>query len=299
MKFLTNLNGKTMTYENIKLKQDNDDSAGNKVVSVINPFMKPFVEELALKYPQWTFQEERTNYKWDIVDGRSVKVNFSAESFKVIDKREELGEIFLDRNSNGDVYGVNNFRVSAQRERGYGTKTIHLKKAIKHVDKFFGKKNLQEKVDEAKQVANQCIHHVNNGFSNTVSWKWNVIGDVAKQFLVSKYWEEFSQILLANQKLAEHANTFPKAFEEAQASNEVYDAMRSNTAYLVYVDGLSYAIHRDKEPTQIKASEELPAFIRQSVGMLKLVEDKQIIGGVGLRVSADTFIVLEQKKEEV
>ena len=61
MRFLTNLNGKTMTYENIKLKQDNDDGAGNKVVSVIDPFMQPFVEELALKYPQWVFQEERTD----------------------------------------------------------------------------------------------------------------------------------------------------------------------------------------------------------------------------------------------
>jgi hypothetical protein len=297
MRFLTNLNGKTMTYENIKLKQDNDDGAGNKVVSVIDPFMQPFVEELALKYPQWVFQEERTDYKWDIVEGKSQKIGFKAINFKVLDKREELGEIFKDRTSNGDVYCVNNFRVSAQRERGYGTKTIHLKKAIKHVDKFFGKKNMLEKVQEAKEQANSTVYQVNNDFSNKVSWKWNAIGNVAKEFLVTKYWEEFSQILLADQKLAEHVPDFPKVWAESHASNEIYDAMRNNANYLVYVDGLSYAIHREKEPMQIKASEELPAFIRRSIGMLKLLEDRQIISGVGLRVNANTFVILEQKEE--
>jgi hypothetical protein len=281
-----------MTYENIKLKQDNDDGNGSKVVSVINPFMKPFVEELALKYPQWIFQEERTDYKWD----KGVKVGFCANSFKVIDKREELGEIFLDRNSNGNVYGVNNFRVSKQRERGYGTKTIHLKKAIKHVDKFFGKKNMTEKVEEAKQIAVQVIYQVNNGYNNTVNFKWNALGDTAKEFLVTKYWQEFSELVIKNQKHTTYLVDFPKAFEEAKASSEIYDAMRNNTNYLVYVDGLSYAIHREKEPMQIKASEELPAFIKRSVGMLKLIEDNQIISGVGLRVNANTFVVLEQQE---
>jgi hypothetical protein len=43
------------------------------------------------------------------------------------------------------------------RERGNGMKTIHLNKALKHVDKFFGKKNVNEKFTEATQVISSTL----------------------------------------------------------------------------------------------------------------------------------------------
>ena len=73
--------------------------------------------------------------------------------------------------------------------------------------------------------------------------------------------------------------------------------MRKGNAYLVYIDGLDYAIQKgDKNPITMKASEELPDFIRRGVGMLKLLEDEQIIIDVGLRVNATTFVILEPNK---
>jgi hypothetical protein len=51
-------------------------------------------------------------------------------------------------------------------------------------------------------------------------------------------------------------------------------------------------VQKGKDPLEIKQSDELPDFIRRAVGLLKLVEDNQVISGVGFRVNEITFLVL-------
>ena len=157
-----------MTYENIKFKE-HDRGDGFKVQSTMIPFFASFVEKLALKYPQWTFEESNHNYTWDNSTGKSIKTNIVATCFKVLDKREELGSIYYERVYSGAQehrYCVDNFRVQQMRERGSGMKTIHEKKALKHVDKYFGKKNLDEKLIEASNNAKQSAYHVGNDLNN-------------------------------------------------------------------------------------------------------------------------------------
>jgi hypothetical protein len=284
-----------MTYDNIKLKST-DRGDGVKVVSVINPFLLPLIEKLALKYPQWTFEEENTNYKWDMSDGKSLKTDLQATCFKVLDKREELGQIYSDSySSRGMQFCVDNFRVAQMRERGSGMKTIHEKKAIKHVDKFFGRKNLDEKLGDAKNQAQQCVSRVANDLGNKFDWEWNRLSEASKRFIVEEHWEEFVEYASTN--VANNTidmDKMPEKFERKIAGQRVSEAFSKDEHYLVYVDGQNYAIFRKNEPTQIKVSEELPEFIRRSVGMLKLVEDSQIVSGIGCRVNATTYVVLQQ-----
>jgi hypothetical protein len=284
-----------MTYENIKLKE-HDRGDGVKVQSVITPFLQPLIEKLALKYPQWAFEEENTNYKWDIVNGKSVKTDISVTCFKVLDKREELGQVYIDSySSQGMRFCIDNFRVQKMRERGSGMKTIHENKALKHVDKFFGKKNLDEKLLEAKELAQRCVQTVANNLGSKFDWEWNRLDEVAKQFIMDKHWEEFTEFVATNiSKNTVDMDKMPEKFERKVASKQVKEVFAKDEHYLIYVDGQSYAIFRKNEPTQIKASEELPEFIRRSVGMLKLVEDNQIISGIGCRVNSTTYVVLPQ-----
>jgi hypothetical protein len=284
-----------MTYDNVKLKTT-DRGDGVKVESVINPFLLPLIEKLALKYPQWTFEEENTNYTWDNINGKSVKKDLQATCFKVLDKREELGQIYTDSySSHGNRYCVDNFRVQQMRERGSGMKTIHEKKAMKHVDKFFGKKNLDEKLGDAKNRAQQCVSRVANDLGSKFDWEWNRLVEASKRFIVHKHWEEFLDYAKENiPNNTVDMDKMPEKLERKIAGQHVHDAFSKDQHYLVYVDGQNYAIFRKNEPTQIKVSEELPEFIRRSVGMLKLVEDSQIISGVGCRVDATTYVVLQQ-----
>jgi hypothetical protein len=281
-----------MTYDNVKLKTT-DRGDGVKVESIINPFLQPLIEKLALKYPQWSFEEEQTNYTWDNIEGKSVKKEFKATCFKVMDKREELGQVYMDNYSNhGERFCIDNFRVQQMRERGSGMKTIHEKKALKHIDKFFGKKNLDEKLLDAKNQAQQCVNRVANDLASKFDWEWNRLDEVAKQFIVQEHWESFVDYVGTHPPVDIH--TMPERFERKLAGKQVRDALSKDEHYLVYVDGQNYAIFRKNEPTQIKVSEELPEFIRRSVGMLKLVEDNQIVSGIGCRVNATTYVVLQQ-----
>jgi hypothetical protein len=285
-----------MTYDNIKLKTI-DRGDGVKVESIINPFLLPLIEKLALKYPQWTFEEEHSSHKWDNLDGKSVKKDIQAMCFKVMDKREELGQVYTEsyHSTHGQQFCVDNFRVQQMRERGSGMKTIHEKKALKHIDKFFGKKNLDEKLVDARNQAQQCVSRVSNDLGQKFDWEWNRLAEASKRFIVENHWEEF--VGYAQQNITNNTvsmDTMPERFERKIAGQRVYDAFSKDEHYLVYVDGQNYAIFRKNEPTQIKVSEELPEFIRRSVGMLKLVEDNQIVSGIGCRVNATTYVVLQQ-----
>jgi len=285
-----------MTYDNVKLKST-DRGDGVKIDSKIDSFLQPLIEKLALKYPQWTFEEDNTNYKWDNTNGKSLKADLTATCFKVMDKREELGSVYTQtyHSSHGQQFCIDNFRVQQMRERGNGMKTIHEAKALKHIDKFFGKKNLDEKLADAKNQAQQCVSRVSNDLSSKFDWDWNRFTELSKQFIVQKHWEEFvGYVDQATPNANFDINKMPEKFERKLAGQQVKDAFNKDEHYLIYVDGQNYAIFRKNEPTQIKVSEELPEFIRRSVGMLKLVDDNQILSGIGCRVNATTYVVLQQ-----
>lgn len=276
-----------MTYENIKFKQDLKDRDGNKVVSTIDPYLQPLVEKLALEYPQWTFEEDRTDYQY--VDGK--RINYTARGFEVLDKREKLGEIALDHYRGGKRFFVNNFRVQQMRERGSGFKTIHLNKAVKYVDKYFGKKNIVEKMEDAKGKVEGVMYQVRMEKAHKEQRAWNVIQEQAKNYLLNKVWMEFALETGIN------VSDYPEKKLEWEVCQKVDKGLNNDTAHIVYIDGLDYAIQKGKEPLVVKSSEELPDYMRRGIGMLKLVEDKQIIDDVGMRVNAETFVILH--KEEV
>ena len=159
---------------------------------------------------------------------------------------------------------------------------------MKHIDKFFGKKNITEKVEEAQKIAQQVSYQTNNQLSSKMHSVWRDLQPKAIDFLITEHWEEFCAFAKTE------GDDFPRKTAEARAGNVIDQALRKGDAYLVYIDGLDYAIQKgDKNPITIKASEELPDFIRRSVGMLKLLEDNQIIIDIGLRVSPTIFVVLE------
>jgi Cdc6-like AAA superfamily ATPase len=275
-----------MTYENIKLSGKELQAGWTRT---IDPFLKPLVEALALKYPQWTFESlySTTNH--------SDKTE-EAGRFKIIDKREELGVISKDWAKNGYRFQIDNHRINNMRERGSGMKTIHLDKAIKHVGKFFSKKNVSEKLNEARQLAEQGLGNV----ASSKNWKlrevWN--NDEASEALQKYLLSVFPDALtMLDPKIINKLEDFPTRVTEKLEVDSMVKELRLGNMYLVLLDGMDYAIQKGNDAPTIKASEQLPDYMRRAVGLLKLVEDNQVIHGVGYRANANTFMVIN--KEEV
>jgi hypothetical protein len=182
------------------------------------------------------------------------------------------------------------------RERGSGMKTIHLDKAIKHVSKFVGKKNINEKLSEARQVAESGLSNV----ANHKQWKmrelWldNDVSSALQKYLVGVFPDVLTML---DPKLIKELEDFPTKVAERLEVDDMNKQLRSGNMHLVLLDGMDYAIQKGSEPPTIKASEQLPDYMRKAIGLLKLVEDNQVINGIGYRANATTFMVVN--KEEV
>jgi hypothetical protein len=273
-----------MTYANIELKE-HDRWGNGHVKSTIDPFMKDFVEQLALKYPQWTFVENG-------VTSNMANNTHEVHSFKVMDKREVLGTLSKEWASGGARYCVDNHRIASMRERGSGMKTIHMDKAIKHVNKLFGRKNANEKFTEARQVIVTTLGHVHNQKRWDLSHKWDKVQSHAQKFVIENYAQFSSGVTDTTNTVGTSLEQFPSCYAEFNSVDAMQDALQKGDAYLVFIDGVNYSVQKGKDPLEVKASEELPDFMRRAVGLLKLVEDNQVIAGVGVRANETTFLVM-------
>jgi hypothetical protein len=273
-----------MTYANIELKE-HDRWGKGMMRSTIDPFMKEFVEQLALKYPQWTFVENG-------VTSDMANITYEAHSVYVMDKREVLGTLTIDWAQRGHKfwYCVDNHRISSMRERGSGMKTIHMNKAIKHVNKLFGRKNVHEKLTEAKQAVLGAM----GGAASQKEWQlrhtWEALKSPAQAFLAEHYQEFASSVV--DKSLSKHVEQLPTQMEEHSATQHMQQMLVKNNAYIVFIDGINYSVQKGEDPIEVKESDELPDFMRRAIGLLKLVENNQVVNGVGLRVNESTFLVL-------
>jgi methyl coenzyme M reductase alpha subunit len=245
--------------------------------------MKEFVEQLALKYPQWTFVENG-------VTSNMANNTYEVHAFKVMDKREVLGTLSKDWANNGNRYCFDNHRISSMRERGNGMKTIHMNKAIKHVNKLFGKKNVHEKLNEAKQLLGGALGGVINHKEWQLRTTWNALAQSTQAFIVSHY-QEFADSVV-DKNLIKPVEQLPTHLEEHIATQYMKEVWEKNNAYVVFIEGINYSVQKGEDPIEVKESDELPDFMRRAIGLLKLVENNQVVNGVGLRVNESTFLVL-------
>ena len=290
-----------MTYANIKLKTHklynrNDNTEQPMPESVIFPLMKPFVEALALKYPQWEFVECDSRSQWSS-DGMHYQ---AADGFTIMDKREELGKIRIDHWCRaGARYWIDNFRIDAQRTRGSGFKTKHMDKAVKYVAKYFGSRNIMEIMDASEEAAGRVLSNVVGQLQQDVRYKWRRLDSFAASFLM-KNWGEFADYVRSETTgqtaFVEAADLYPDAYTHEKEAVKINDLIHEGKAWLVNISNSSYIV-KQGETVSIWESDQLPNIVRRNLGMLKLVQDREIISNVGLRVDESTYYVIGEQHD--
>jgi hypothetical protein len=180
------------------------------------------------------------------------------------------------------------------RERGSGMKTIHLDKAYKHVDKFFGRMNHGEKIEQASQETRDASYRVMQESWYPLRGAWQEIEEVAKNFVVDNLeaFKNYMQSNLANTKELEEASKLPDLMTEYRGMQAIHSSVDKNQHILVLLDGMNYIVKHAVNQVEVKTSEELPDYVRRGVGMLKLVEVKHAITNIGIRVDENTFALL-------
>ena len=281
-----------LQLENVEFPKETDKN-GIEVVATMDTYLAPLVEKLALAHPEWQFKSHHCR-KFYGTHASGADFAMVIERVKVVDKYEELGLLGTDYTSKGKRFYVSNHRTEKMRERGSGMKTIHLDKACKHVDKFFGRMNHGEKIEQATQETRDATYRVMQESWYPMRNAWVEIEEVAKNFVVDNL-DTFKSYLQTNSNAKttqiQAVDKLPSLFAECVGMQALHNSVDKNQHILVLLDGMNYIVKHNNQ-VEVKTSEELPDYVRRGVGMLKLVEEKHAITNIGVRVNEITFALI-------
>ena len=281
-----------LQLENVEFPKDTDKN-GIEVVATMDTYLAPLVEKLALAHPEWQFKSHHCRKVYGKTD-TGADFSMVIERVRVMDKYEELGLLGTDYTSKGKRFWVSNHRVEKMRERGSGMKTIHLDKAYKHVDKYFGRMNHGEMLEQATRTTQDVVYQANNQTYFPLRSSWGFIEDKARDFVVDNLeaFKNYMQSNLANTRELEEASKLPDLMTEYRGMQAIQKSVDSKQHILVLLDGMNYIVKHAVNQVEVKTSEELPDHVRRGVGMLKLVEVRQAITNIGIRVDDNVFALL-------
>lgn len=279
-----------LQLENVEFPKENDKN-GIEVVATMDTFIAPLIEKLALAHPEWQFKSHHCRKYY--TPNQTAEFTMVVERVQVVDKYEKLGEVGYDYTSSGKRFYVSNHRTEKMRERGSGVKTIHLDKAFKHVQKFFGRMNHSEMLEHATRETENAVYQANNQTYFPLRSSWGFVEDKAREFVVANLeaFKNHMQSNLATNKELQEATKLPELMTEYLGMQAIQESVNKNQHILVLLDGMNYIVKHTNQ-VEVKTSEELPDYVRRGVGMLKLVEVKNAITNIGIRVDENTFALL-------
>jgi len=264
----------------------------------VEKHVKPFVEALAKKYPQWRFVASSCCHQRPDEGEAYVEEH----RFHVYDGREALGEISTDYGrSHERVYTCRNERISNTRQRGDTVKTKDLNKAVKTVGKMFGAKTVNERLAEASSQAQEAISTVLSDRSQAFVRTFDYTAKYLKPYIISNF-ETFAPIAVAGGASHETVGRLTTAHDEYKITMGIYECQLKGTGAVVLIHGNDYAVmdkdEKGERTTRIFSTETLPPHIKRSVGMLKLVEPKHFVKGAGLKIHDSAFFVVKEGSDE-
>jgi hypothetical protein len=266
-----------MAYDNIKMRVGAD-KHGNTFD--IHPFLRPLAEKVALDHPTWTLECQEHKF----VSGIQKDTTVFARSVVITEKREEIGKVSIGLYNNRNCFVIHNERVTKVRVRGSSIRTTDMKKAIKQINKFVARKTVLEMLDEAWTNSNSVAYNVMASKYSILKKSYDDMMPIVVNLLVAQ-WDTLGLSI---------KDGFPREVSESRIANEMNECRSNGKGWLVLINGLDYAVQKQGADVQVLTSEQLPDFIRRAVGMLKLVDDSQIIEGAGIRVNANTFFILDE-----
>jgi hypothetical protein len=258
--------------------------AGRQIV--MHTALPAVLDRLMKERPTWRYKCTKTLY------GNTPRV----DDFVIYDGDEQLGKLWIDTHWRDEAirYFFDNFRLKQTRQRHMPTFSTKPDVAAKRIVKAFHLKTPKERAADAFKET----HSVINGIASETSWPFRrAKGRIEDRLFeyAARNWSDIKQYLNADDM------DFP-ALAEANAeaimlmgfyndNNGVTVRIESNGAYLVSRranDGFDAVTYTDASLTD---------HLRGALGLLKLVEDKGYISGVGARVNTNLYFVMDKKEE--
>jgi hypothetical protein len=260
----------------------------------IKPYLRDLVLMVAKRHPNFKLLVRNTQQVYESPDSSTPVTHAYAFDVYTGDGRSELGIFYFDIAYNGDFrVGIDNNRMSSARRRGTTTYTKDLKKAAKLIDQHFYGKTIPEQFSDilagAGGTVSTLAQHANYGV----------------QTIETKLEEPLRKYALDHRDVLAESGCVPvelldqwlEAISLKRDMNIMSDAWRYDTGICVAIIGDQYFMKIGSGTIASHTSESLPPYIRGAIGMLKLVEERKAVPGVGARVSSNGFFLLKKEEE--
>lgn len=236
---------------------------------------------LAKEYPLWTFKM------------------YSYRSFEVLKDGESLGYVGEEWYGRNYALFVRNDRIAQQNERKNAYHTQDISKAMLRVKKMFSPMTMTERVAKARFAAEGVLVRQARGNNRLIEThdapiRKSMMEYARENFSQYVLWlkERHDLTMLAHLKELEEAKVDMATIQETQ---KAFDS-KGKHALIVLADG-KYIV-KVLDNVQLYDDTTLPVDLRGKLGMLKLVEDEQMVTGIGCRVSNEIFVVLHESNVE-
>lgn len=252
---------------------------GNMVTKT-NKYLYLALNNLVQTKPNWVFVV--IDSKQDVATG-----------FEVMEDGEVLGVVTIAYKGSNYRIRVDNDRVSAKRERGRGYYTEDPSKAELCIRKTFFRMDKNERLVKAAKEAEKVIDAERSSKNWEVSRLHNSWRGDSQEFVtrnISAYLQEFP-------KRKEDYDKWKEAAQQHHVMGHIEDLVAKNMHTLVVLDGPKY-IMQTGDSTVTHTADSLSESHRTKLGLLKLVNDKQMISGVGCRVNEFTFVLIPDELDE-
>jgi hypothetical protein len=255
----------------------------------IHPALPAVLDRLMKERPTWRYKCTKHLY------GIDPRVN----ELIIYDNDEELGKLWIENHWRDETirYFFDNFRLAQERQRHMKAFSTKPDVAAKRIVKAFHLKTPKERAADASKEA----HPVISGIFSDTSWPFRRARSAIEGKLfeyAARNWDTIKHHLgVDTTKLDLPALT--EAFYEGMRMNEAYGnnegvtvRIEANGAYLVSRrsnDGFDAVTYTDASLTD---------HLRGALGLLKLMDVKGYIDGVGVRVNTNLYFVMDKKAED-
>lgn len=264
-----------------------------QAVPVSKPRLHPGLRDLALdlakRKPNWQlcclFSETTERRDNNGSDSRAV------HRLAVFQSGEYLGYI-----RHGYDYGRNEYRyildtprLNNSRQRGSYTSTGDVVKARKLVLKHFQPKSIDDAFAETKGKLAAVVSVAQRDTSNTCMYASSRVRSSAFD-LVTANWAEFVDRL---EGLPDDCKNYPEVHNTARVTEELYALYEDGKGTTIIIRGEHYYLRGTVNG--VFEADTIPEHLKRGLGLLKLLDDHTAYPGIGIRLDATRFFVVDEQ----
>jgi hypothetical protein len=269
------------TLKNIVWEGDKDAMRKPRAGVIVHEEIQPVLDILMRERPLWRFKSRQT---WP-VDGV-----WRVTRFSIFDGDEELGVLYYEPHwrDHSSQYVFDNFRLT--KERSSSRKPFSSKPdiAAKRILKAFHLKTPKERAAEAHTATRTVVADA----VNEAEWAVRRLKAQMEKELFRYALDNWGILKVALGSEFEKAD-FPalmQAYTDAHNLHTMQNCVvrvEANDTYLISRH------HNDSYQAEVHTNATLPDKLRGPLGLLKMLEEKQMVAGLGLRVNHNTFLILD------